>query len=99
MKLKSELYNSTKKRALEVLKDRTWMDVPTFAHKVGIQPVRRTYAYLDHLQRQGLVIRGWYAPGKLYFQITERGLERLEWLRRQNRTALQVLIEPILRAK
>ena len=35
------------KRALEVLKDRTWMDVPTFPHQVGIQPVRRTYACLE----------------------------------------------------
>ena len=99
MKRKSGLYNLTKKRALEVLEDRNWMDAPTFAHKVGIRPVRRTYAYLDHLEHLGLVFRGWSAQAKLYFQITERGLERLEWLRAQNRTTPQGLIAPLLRAK
>ena len=71
------------------------MDVPTFAHKVGIRPVRRTYAYLENL---GLVIRGWHASGRLYFQITTRGLERLEWLSAQKATMLEALIAPILRA-
>jgi hypothetical protein len=37
--------------------------------------------------------------GKLHFQITERGLERLEWLRAQKQTALEELIAPILQAK
>jgi hypothetical protein len=48
-------YNKTKKSALEVLEDRTWMDVPAFARKVGIRPVRRTYTYLAHLEDLGLV--------------------------------------------
>jgi len=97
MKQRSGLYNSTKKRALKVLENRNWMDAPTFAYKVGIRPVRRTYAYLDHLEQLGLVTRGRSAAGKLYFQITERGLERLEWLRAQNRTTAQELIAPLLR--
>lgn len=97
MKRRSGLYNSTKKRALEVLEDRNWMDAPTFAHKVGIRPVRRTYAYLDHLEKLGLVTRGRSGAGKLYFRITERGLERLEWLRAQIRTTTQELIAPLLR--
>ena len=46
MKRKNGSYNKTKKRALEVLEDKTWMDVPAFARKVGIRPVRRTYTYL-----------------------------------------------------
>ena len=98
MKRKNGSYNKTKKKALEVLEDKTWMDVPAFAHKVGIRPVRRTYTYLAHLEDLGLVARGLDAPGKLHFQITTRGLERLEWLRLQNSTTtLEELIAPFLR--
>ena len=50
MKRGNRSYNKTKKRALEVLEDKTWMDVPAFARKVGIRPVRRTYTYLAHLE-------------------------------------------------
>ena len=99
MKRKNGLYNSTKKRALEVLEGVTWMDVPTLARRVGIRPVRRTYTYLTHLEELGLIARGWSGRGKLHFQITRRGRERLEWLRAQRRTALEELIAPILRDK
>ena len=91
-------YNKTKKMTLDVLEDKTWMDVPTLARRVGILPVRRAYTYLAHLEELGLVIRGWDAPGKLHFKITDRGLERLEWLRAQKRTTLEELLSPILRA-
>ena len=99
MKRKNGSYNKTKKKALEVLEDKTWMDVPVFAHKVGIRPVRRAYTYLAHLEDLGLVTRAWDAHDKLHFQITDRGLERLEWLRLQNRTTttLEDLIAPLLR--
>ena len=63
MKRGNGSYNKTKKRALEVLEDRTWIDVPAFAHKVGIRPVRRTYTYLAHLEELGLVTRGLDAQG------------------------------------
>src|SRR6476659_6792178 len=95
MKRGNGSYNKTKKRALEVLEDKTWIAVPAFAHKVGIRPVRRTYTYLAHLEDLGLVTRGLDAPGELHFQITDRGLERLEWLRLQNSTSmLEELIAP-----
>lgn len=98
MKRKNGSYNKTKKKALEVLEDKTWLDVPAFARKVGIRPVRRTYTYLAHLEHLGLVIRGVDALGKLHFQITDRGLERLQWLRLQNSaTTLEALIAPLLR--
>jgi len=48
--------------------------------------VRRAYIYLDHLKELGLVTRGRDARGKLRYQITDRGLERLKWLRSQNNT-------------
>lgn len=100
MKRKNGSYNKTKKRALEVLEDKTWMDVPAIARKVGIRPVRRTYTYLAHLEGLGLVTRRLDAPGKLHFKITDRGLERLQWLRLQSRTAttLEDLIVPLLKS-
>src|SRR5689334_2547571 len=97
MKRKNGSYNKTKKRALEVLADGTLIDGPTFARRVGIRPVRRVYAYLDHLADLGLVVRRADLGSQLRFQITGRGLKRLEWLRTQKRTALEDLIAPILR--
>ena len=97
MKRGNGSYNKTKKRALEILENKTWMDVPAIARKVGIRPVRRAYTYIAHLEDMGLVKGGWGAAGKLHFQITARGLERLEWLRAQKRTTLEQLLAPILR--
>ena len=97
MKRKSGSYNKTKKRTLEILENQIWLDVPAFARKAGIRPVRRAYTYIAHLEELGLVTRGWDAPGKLHFQITDRGLERLQWLRAQKRTTLEELLAPILR--
>ena len=97
MERKNGSYNKTKKRAMEVLEDRTWMEVPAFARKVGIRPGLRAYTYLAHLEDLGLVTRGLDARGKLHFQITDQGLERLQWLRLQVRatTTLEELIAPL----
>jgi hypothetical protein len=98
MKRRNGSYNKTKKHTLEILENNIWVDVPTIAHKVGIRPVRRAYTYIAHLEDMGLVKGGWDVAGKLHFQITARGLERLEWLRAKNRTTLEELLAPILRA-
>jgi hypothetical protein len=98
MKRENRSYNKTKKRTLEILEDKTWLDVPAVARKVGIRPVRRAYTYLAHLEKLGLVTRGFDAAGKLHFQIAARGLERLQWLRFQNSaTTIGELIAPFLR--
>jgi len=83
------------------LENKTWLDVPALARKVGIRPVRRAYTYLTHLEGLGLVTGGFDVPGKLHFQITDRGLERLQWLRLQSSatTTLKALIVPFLRNK
>lgn len=86
MKRGNGSYNKTKKRAPEILENKTWLDVPALARKVGIRPVRRAYTYLSHLEKLGLVTRGFDAAGKLHFQVTDRGLERLQWLRLQSST-------------
>lgn len=76
------------------------MDVPAFAHKVGIRPVRRTYTCLAHLEDLGLVARGKDARDELHFQIKPRGLERLEWLRRlDNQPTLEDLTRAFLPIK
>ena len=99
MKEKDGSYNKTKKRALEALENRTPIDAPTFARRVGIRPVRRVYAYLAHLASLGLIVRRADLAVKLHFQITPRGLKRLEWLRgEQKRTTLGHLIAPLLRS-
>ena len=81
-----------------LLENKTWLDVPAAARKVGIHPVRQAYTYLAHLERLGLVTTGFDAAGKLHFQITARGLERLELLHAQKRTTLEELLAPILRS-
>ena len=88
MKRQNGSYNRTKKRALEVLENGIPVDGPTFARKVGIRPVRRVYAYLDHLAVLGLVVRRVDLGSRLHFQITERGLKRLQWLRGQEKPRL-----------
>jgi len=99
MKRKSESYNKTKKRSLEVLENGIPMDGPTFAHRVGIRPVRRVYTYLDHLAGLGLVVRRVDLGSRLHFQITERGLKRLAWLRAPSGPSpLDELLSPILRS-
>ena len=98
MKRKNGTHNKTKRRALEVLENGIPIDGPTFAGRVGIRPVRRVYAYLDHLTALGLVARRADLGSKLCFQITERGLKRLEWLRAHDKpSALEELLLPILR--
>lgn len=99
MKRKDGSKNKTKKRSLEVLEDGIPMDAPTFAHRVGIRPVRRVYAYLDHLAALGLVARRADLGSRLHFQITERGLKRLLWLRVQDGPSpLEELLMPLLRS-
>ena len=98
MKRKSESYNKRKKRALEVLENGIPMDGPTFAQRVEIRPVRRVYAYLDHLAVLGLVVRKADLGSRLHFLITERGLKRLHWLRAKDEPSpLEDLLTPLLR--
>jgi hypothetical protein len=68
---KTNRFQNTKRRTLEVLEDKTWMGVPTIADRVGIQPVRRAYTYLAHLRAMGLVARELDEAGKSRYQITD----------------------------
>ena len=55
--------------------------MPTIAHFAGITPTRRAYAYLAHLAQFDLIVPGEDGDGRRYYRITDRGLDRLEWLR------------------
>lgn len=79
--MKSGYYNWRKMRTLEILSSKTWLDVPTVARFAGITPTRRAYAYLAHLVHLDLIAPGEDGNGRRYYRITERGLDRLEWLR------------------
>lgn len=74
-------YNSRKIRTLEILSSQEWRDVPAIARFAGIIPTRRAYTYLAHLAQFDLIAPGKDAAGRLFYRITERGLDRLEWLR------------------
>jgi len=68
------------------------------ARKAGIRPVRRAYTHLAHLEDLGLLVRSHDVLRKLHFQITPRGMERLQWLRSQNDSnMLEEIIAPLLR--
>jgi hypothetical protein len=59
------------------------MDVPTFARRAGMRPVRRVCTYLAHLAELNLLVRGYDADRRLHYRITPRGLARLVWLVRK----------------
>jgi hypothetical protein len=74
------------------------MDAPTFAHRIRISPIRRVYAYFDHLVSLDLVVRRVDLGSRLQFQIAGRGLKRLNWLRGQQQASfLEELFMPLLR--
>jgi hypothetical protein len=79
-------YNAAKIRALEALTMGVsrWHSIPAWAHAARIAPTRRMYTYAIRLARYGLVERA-SANGRLVYQITPVGLERLAWLRSRNK--------------
>lgn len=79
--MKKGFYNSRKQRTLAVLADQRPRSVPAIARLAGIKPTRRAYAYLGHLAESGLIEIERDPYRKIYCRITERGLNRLRWLR------------------
>ncbi len=76
------VFNSLKLRALSAFENRGWLDPPAWAAVVGFRPIRASYTYLLRLHRQRLLRRGRDARGLLLYRLSERGAERLVWLRR-----------------
>ncbi len=74
-------YNRMKLRALAAFEDRGWLSPPAWAVLAGYYPVRAAYTYIKRLWRWRLLERELDRRGLLLYRISERGRERLEWLR------------------
>ena len=79
-------FNSLKKRVLKVLAEQeSWISVPSIANKVRLSyPERGLYPYLTRLTGFGLVQLGRGKGGRVYYRITARGRNRLEFLTKNN---------------
>ena len=75
--------NSLKLRVLEALDRRGWTNPPLAAVLVGFSPVRAIYAHLKRYERWGLLERARDARGLLLYRVTDRGRNRLAWLRKR----------------
>lgn len=78
-------YNSLKKRVLKVLAEQqSWISASTIARKVNLPYSERgLYSYLRRLAGFGLVVVGRAPRRRVYYRITERGMERLEFLTKE----------------
>lgn len=74
-------YNSLKKPVLKVLAaQETWISVAAIAEKVNLQyAFRGLYSYLHRLARFGLVELGHGKGRRVYYRITQLGVDRLEF--------------------
>ena len=80
-------YNSLKKRVLKVLFDQIdWISVPTIACKVHLPYAERgLYSYLGRLASFRLVRAGRDPRGRIFYRITKRGIQRLQFLEERKR--------------
>src|SRR5438128_1761379 len=74
-------FNKLKIRGLTAFELYGGLNPPAWATLVGMQPARSAYSYLLRLHRWGLLHRDRDHRGLLLYSITERGRERLAWLR------------------
>ena len=75
-------YNERKLQTLSIFASQgSAISVRSFAILSGMRPVRCVYSYLGRLARWRLLRRGKSPSGRIVFQISERGRERLAWLR------------------
>ena len=81
---RSAKFNLLKRRALEVFEERGWMNPVLWAVLVGFYPARASYSYLLRLHRFGLLQRRKDEKGLILYALSERGIERLAWLRRSS---------------
>ena len=77
------IYNSLKILALAEFEDRGWLSPPAWAVLAHFFPIRASYTYLRRLYRWKLLDRMRDSRGLLLYRLSERGAQRLKWLRRQ----------------
>jgi hypothetical protein len=80
-------FNSLKQHALSTFENRGWLSPPAWAVLAGFYPVRAAYTYLKRLHRWKLLERSLDRRGLLLYRISDRGAQRLEWLRGNRRRA------------
>jgi hypothetical protein len=78
---RSAKFNVLKLRALEAFENRGWINPIVWAAFVGFYPARAAYSYLLRLRRFRLLERGRDAEGLIVYHISNRGRERLNFLR------------------
>jgi len=78
-------HNERKLQTLTIFEGRGWLSPPAWAVLAGFYPVRAGYSYLLQLHRWRLLDRALDRRGLILYRISERGRERLTWLRRHNR--------------
>ena len=78
-------YNSLKKRVLRVLSDHgSWISVPAIARHVSLPYSERgLYPYLRRLAAFDLVEAGQDKTGRIFYRITARGVQRLQFLKKK----------------
>jgi hypothetical protein len=78
-------YNARKRQALDVFRERGWLNPPVWAVLAGFYPVRAAYSYLGRLWRWGLLQRNQDGKGLVVYGLSEKGRRRLAWLERRAR--------------
>jgi hypothetical protein len=73
--------NSLKIRTLEAFEIDGPMTPAVLASRIGFYPARSAYSYLLRLHRFGLLERRNDIRGFLLYAISQKGRERLAWLR------------------
>ena len=74
-------YNELKRTALATFEGGGWLNPPAWAVLVRMYPIRAAYSYLLRLHRWGLLERRRDARGLLLYRLSQRGEQRLAWLR------------------
>ncbi len=73
--------NRLKIRVLAALEGRGGVNAAMLSALAGFRPVRAIYIYMRRLERWGLVRRRRPLGGLILYSISQRGRERLAWLR------------------
>jgi hypothetical protein len=77
-------FNELKLKALATFDGRGWISPPAWAVLASYYPVRAAYTYIRrHLWRWKLVDRSLDRRGLLLYRLSQKGQERLAWLRQR----------------
>ena len=77
-------FNLRKKQALTIFSERGWLSPLAWAMLAGFSPIRAAYSYLGRLWRWGLLHRRQTPGGLIRYRLSQKGVNRLAWLRRSS---------------